>query len=200
MSAYRVVVRSQVRTDAHNRAWQASRPSTRRAGHDGFVLVVRATRKLLAHVGGPTVAEDHRCTTQLGEWYATVLNWRRRVTLLVNEPTLLPVLLPLAPAATWTSRLAQQIAANLTAHDAPTQFITAELRHMQHHRLDTTANRSVVGVMNEFAYLAEAYRHDTRDDLLDLSLRLSATPCGPLYRENISPDRELAATLRSSRT
>ena len=52
--------------------------------------------------------------------------------------------------------------------------------------------------MNEFTYLAEAYRGDTpAPDLLSLAMRLAATPCGPLYSTHISPDRELAARLRS---
>ena len=36
-------------------------------------------------------------------------------------------------------------------------------------------------------------------DLLSLSLRLAETPCGPLYKRHISPDRELAAIVRSHR-
>jgi hypothetical protein len=63
----------------------------------------------------------------LGSWYATVLLWKPQVALLVNEKTLLPVLMPLAPAK----------------------------------------------------------------DLLALSLRLSETPCSPLYKGAVSPDREL---------
>ncbi len=68
-------------------------------------------------------------------------------------------------------------------------------------RTAKTANRSVLGVMNEFTHLAEAYR-DTEPghDLLDLALRLATTPCGPLYRTNVSPDRELAALLRTITT
>ena len=69
---------------------------------------------------------------------------------------------------------------------------------MRDRRLAKTANRSVVGIMNEFTYLAEAYRGDTPvPDLLALALRLAATPCGPLYSKHMSPDRELAALLRS---
>ena len=33
-------------------------------------------------------------------------------------------------------------------------------------------------------------------DLVGLAVRLAATPCGPLYDRNVSPDRELAAILR----
>jgi hypothetical protein len=51
-----------------------------------------------------------------------------------------------------------------------------------------------VGIMNEFTYLADAWRQD-EPDLLALAVRLAATPCGPLYKRHISPDRELAALV-----
>ena len=69
---------------------------------------------------------------------------------------------------------------------------------MRDRRLAKTANRSVVGIMNEFTFLARAYRGDTpAPDLLALAIGLATTPCGPLYSKHISPDRELAALLRS---
>jgi hypothetical protein len=65
-------------------------------------------------------------------------------------------------------------------------------------RLAKTANRSVVGIMNEFTFLADAYRSGMPvPDLLALAMRLAATPCGPLYSKHVSPDRELEALLRS---
>jgi hypothetical protein len=65
-------------------------------------------------------------------------------------------------------------------------------------RLAKTANRSVVGIMNEFTLLAEAWRDAGAPDLQELSLRLAETPCGPLYQRHISPGRELAALVAQS--
>ncbi|HEX2772845.1 MAG TPA: hypothetical protein VHN18_10500 [Micromonosporaceae bacterium] len=162
------------------------------------MLIVHATKKLLQRVGPPTLQEGEHSTTLLGPWYATALFWKPRVALLVNEPTLLPVLMPLAPAATLPTRIAQHVATVLAAHGAPNAIIDQELEHMRDCRVAKTANRSVVGIMNEFTYLAEAYRdNDPRHDLLDLAVRLATTPCGPLYSKNVSPDRELGALLRS---
>ena len=64
-----------------------------------------------------------------------------------------------------------------------------------------TSNRSVVGIMNQFSYLAEGYREylETKD-LLALSIRLSETPCSPLYKGAVSPDRELKRLLLSWQT
>jgi len=63
-------------------------------------------------------------------------------------------------------------------------------------RLAPTKNRSVVGIMNEFPHLIDACREPgSQPDLVDLSLRLAETPCGPLYKRHITPKGELAAVL-----
>jgi Domain of unknown function (DUF6933) len=167
-------------------------------GQHGRVLIVRATKKLLVRIGPASLGEGEPSTTLMGQWYATAVFWKPQVALFVNEPTLLPVLMPLAPAATLLARFPQQVAAVLAAHGTPEAVIDEELRQMRDRRLAKTANRSVVGIMNEFTFLAEAYRGDTPvPDLLALAMRLAATPCGPLYRRHVSPDRELDALLRS---
>jgi len=162
------------------------------------VLIVRATRKLLGRIGPPNLGEAEQSTTLMGQWYATALFWKPQVALFVNQPTLLPVLMPLAPAATLLARFPQQLAVVLAAHGTPAAVIDEEQRRMRDRRLAKTANRSVVGIMNEFTYLAQARRgHTPAPDLLALAIGLAATPCGPLYSKHISPDRELAALLRS---
>lgn len=165
------------------------------------MLIVRATKKLLDRLGPPTLQEGEQSTALLGQWYATALFWKPQIALLVNEPTLLPVLMPLAPAATLPTRIGQQIITVLAAHGVPHTILDEERQHMRDCRTAKTANRSVLGVMNEFTHLAEAYR-DTGPghDLLDLALRLATTPCGPLHRTNVSPDRELAALVRTITT
>lgn len=62
-----------------------------------------------------------------------------------------------------------------------------------------TSNRSVVGIMNQFSYQAEVYREylETKD-LLAMSLKLAETPCSPLYKSAISPDRELLALVKTT--
>lgn len=163
------------------------------------MLLVRATKKLLDRVGRPTLREGEESTTALGDWYATALAWRPQVALLVNEPTLLPVLLPLAPAAILLARAGEQIAAVLAAHHVPDTIVDEERRHMRDYRVGPTANRSVVGIMNEFSYLAKAHHsQQSHPDLIDLALRLAGTPCGPLYKRHISPGRELAAYLHTA--
>ncbi len=159
------------------------------------MLVVHATKKLRDHWRAQ-LQDGERSTTALGDWYATALFWRPRVALFVNEATLLPVLVPLAPSVTVGQRLAPALAALLAAHGASPGFVSAEVQEMAEWRVARTTNRSAVGVMNEFAFLAGAYAAERPDvDLAELSLRLAGTPCGPLYKRHVSPDRELAALL-----
>jgi hypothetical protein len=163
------------------------------------MLTVRVTKKLLDRLGPPTLQENEESTTLLGDWYATAWSWRPQVALFVNERTLLPVVMPLAPAATLTARFPRQVAAVLAAHGTAQTVIDAEVAQMRDIRLAKTANRSVVGIMTDFTRLAEAYRDDTpTPDPLSLAMFLARTPCSPLYSKHTSPDRELAALLGST--
>lgn len=167
------------------------------------MMIMRATRKLLQRLGTPKMAaDDEMSTTLLGDWYATYLPWRpRQVVLLVSERTLLPLLLPLAPASTLLDRLPGHLAALLQSHRVPTSMIDAEVDATKEALLARTTNRSVVGSMNEFAFLAQAQRAAKTDpELLQLSLTLSRTPCSPLYSRHVSPDREVAALLGQDTT
>ncbi len=161
------------------------------------MMIVRATRKLLDRIG-PSEANEVESTNLLGDWYATVLPWRpRQVALLMSDRTLLPLAMPLAPAATLLARFPDHLAELLIVLRVPADVIDREVAEMQVSMLTTTNNRSRVGSLNEFAFLADHHRHLHPDlDLLDLSLRLSRVPCSPLYKRHVSPDRELAALLR----
>ncbi|MGO9877594.1 MAG: DUF6933 domain-containing protein [Acidimicrobiia bacterium] len=157
------------------------------------MFVAHATKKLLDRSGGPSPA-DGPTTTALGDWYATALFWKPQVAFFVNEPTRLPVFVRLAPAATLVSRFVNDLGVVLAAHGLDPRFIDAELVEMTEHRLAKTASRSVLGTMNDFSYLADAYREDRGvDDLVDLSLHLAHTPCGPLRHGHGFPDLELKA-------
>ncbi len=114
------------------------------------------------------------------------------MALVVNERTLLPVLLPLAPAATLAQRFPVALRDVLRALDIPVEFIDSEIDGMSEVVYAKTANRSVLGVMNEFAYLAEGYRDQGGSiDPVALSLKLAGTPCGPLYKGAVFPDKAL---------
>ena len=164
------------------------------------MFVVYGTKKFRDRVKEPLVALGEPSSTVLRDWYATVLFWKPQVALFVNEPTLLPVLVPLAPAASVIERFPPSLAAVLEAHGISRAFIDSEVAEMKRHRTTKTNNRSVVGIMNEFAFLAGHDRAAGIDDLIFLSVRLAETPCSPLYDSHTSPDHELVAFVRERST
>lgn len=159
------------------------------------VFILHATKKLLDRVKAPVEPVVVKPTTALGNWYGTVLFWRPQVALLVNEQTLYPILMPLAPAATLMDRFPGAVGQTLKAHGVVEGFIENETAEMSEGRYAKTENRSLLGIMNEFRYLVDAHRDRGEVNLTSLALRLSETPCGPLYKRHVSPDRELEAAV-----
>lgn len=160
------------------------------------MFTIHATKKLRDRVKAPLTDAAGSPTTALGNWYATALFWKPQVALFVNEATLVPVLVPLAPAKTLAARFPAHLEAVLNTLGTDPRFVAAEVAATVDARWAKTANRSVVGIMNEFSYLAEFDHPDERsDDLVALAVRLAGTPCSPLYTRHTFPDRELTALV-----
>jgi hypothetical protein len=159
------------------------------------MLVLRGTKKLRDRIKGPAARVDDVSSTVLGDWFATALFWKPQVALLVNQRTLLPVFMPLAPAATLVTRVPAAIATALRNQGASEEFIAAELAAMGEVRIAPTNDRSTLGVMNEFAFHGDLHVHEGLTDLEALSFRLSSLILGPLHHRHGSPDDELAALL-----
>jgi hypothetical protein len=159
-------------------------------------FTIHATKKLLDRVQAPIV-DPVVPSTRLGNWYANALFWKPQVALFVNRRTLLPVFLPLAPAATLAARFPAELRRLLDALGTDPRFVEHEIRSMGEGTYAKTADRSVLGVMNEFAAHANEVRGDrcANADLLALSLLLADTPTRPLYKRHVSPNRELAALV-----
>ena len=160
------------------------------------MLVLRGTKKLRDRVKGAPAVDGDESTTALGDWFANALFWRPQVALLVNSRTLLPVFMELAPAATLLHRAPAAIEAVLRRHGVDDLFLTAERDAMSEVRIAPTNDRSVVGVMNEFAFHGEWLFKEGQRDLEALSVRMASLIAGKL--SNGSPDRELAAVLGST--
>ncbi len=138
-------------------------------------------------------SESAESTTALGDWFANALFWRPQVALLVNERTLLPVFVALAPAATLLDRVPGAIESVLRLHGASEEFLAAEREAMREVRVAPTNNRSVVGVMNELAYHGGVRPPSEQLALDALSVSLSRIILGPL--DHGTPRDELAALL-----
>ena len=159
------------------------------------VIVVRGTKKFLARVGRPSDTQLES-DGQLGDWYANAWFWRPQVAVFVNEISLVPVLLPLAPASSVLARFPSAFAQVAGALGLPDSAIRREFSSMGVQTLAKTASRSVLGAMNEFGHLADNYRwlHD-EIDLVDLAVWLSQVPCRPLFSGEGTPRDELRARL-----
>jgi len=151
---------------------------------------LHCTKKLLDRIKPSIATSPPLPTTVLGNWYATALFWKPQLALLVNEGTLLPVLMPLAPSSTLTARFPGELAVVLGRHGISRAAIAREMAAMTEVAFAKTANRSVLGIMNEFSFLAEGYREYLEtSDLLTLSMRLADTPCRPIKYN--SPSRQV---------
>lgn len=149
---------------------------------------LHCTKKLLDRIK-PDVQGAVDGTTILGNWYATALFWKPQLALLVNERTLLPVVMPLAPATTLAQRFPDALAQVLLALEIELDKVKSELEKMGQVTYCKASNRSVLGIMNQFTFQAESYRdHFGLVDPLALSVKLAGTPCSPLYKGAICPD------------
>ena len=74
-----------------------------------------------------------------------MLFWKPQLALLVNERTLLPVLLPLAPADTLPERVAPELRRLLAAHGIDLAFMEREVAPIAEVVVAKTSNRSVLG-------------------------------------------------------
>ena len=159
---------------------------------------LHCTRKLLERIK-PVIQDPKQNSNCLGAWYATALFWKPQLALLVNARTLLPVMMPLAPAASLAQRFPQALAKVLNALDVNPLLIQTELSQMTEVRFAKTANRKVLGIMNEFIFSIDNYRNHVGDeDLLQLSLWLAHTPCSPLYKTAVFPDQAVRELFSSA--
>ncbi len=150
------------------------------------MYTVRGTKKFLDRVGR-AVAEPPSSSTVLGDWYTNVLFWRPQVALFVNATTFVPVLMPLAPAVGVVARFPMAMAEVLGALGVDPRFVVAEMTEMSSVVLAKTASRQVLGVMNEFTFMAEHTISTGRSDpsdLLGLSVWLANTIVGPISKDD----------------
>lgn len=149
------------------------------------MLIVRCTEKLLGRLRIRAAPEPPRSTTRLGDWYATYLPLRpSHVVLLVNESTRLVALMRARESATLAARIPEAIAGVLQALGAAPEVVAAERAAMARVVFAKTANRSVLGTMNEFTYELElSPPGGEKPELLAMAMHLGRTLQSPLGYE-----------------
>ena len=142
------------------------------------MFVLHGTKKFLERAKRPIEHAGHP-TTALGNWYATAVFWKPQAAVFVNERTLMPIIVPLAPAASVTDRFPGYVSAVFAALGLDRSFIESEIAEMSDCRLAKTKSRSLLGSMNEFVHLGKAFSDDGNYDSVELSLEMAKYPVDP---------------------
>jgi hypothetical protein len=145
------------------------------------MLVIRATRKLLNQLGQP-VTDPPVSTTVLGDWYAKPFSVaRRRFILLISEKSRLAALMPGRDVAHLPKNLPEAIKRQLVRLGVPPEAVAREIKECGDVVVATTASKSLLGTLNDYAYIAKLRIADQVEvDLDDEAFSLSHTPLSPL--------------------
>ncbi len=151
------------------------------------MVVLRCTSRLLSHLKSPPIASPSKSTTRLGDWYAHLLILRpARLIICVSERTLLPVIIPAKEIGKFPERLNAAVGDALRQMGIANDLVSAELEQMKSSVFSKTTSRRVLGSLNDFVRMLEAFDR-IEMPLSEISKQLSLAPCSPLGME--SPDR-----------
>lgn len=118
------------------------------------MLVLRCTRQLLTRLHHED-ATGAKSTTRLGDWYGNVLRRGRRQHLLfISERSRLP-LLPVCGAKHLVHAFPDAVCAVLAAVGVSAADIADERARMVTIGLGRTRSRSLLGTLNDFAFMAQ---------------------------------------------
>lgn len=145
------------------------------------MVVFRCTQKLRRRMGPSAATESPtaKSSGRLGDWYANAVTVRRQhLVLAVSGVTLLPVLVQAAPYKTMTFRFAEGAGQVLRTLKIDEGKVVAEVNAMRDLVVASTNDRRVLGSMNDFTKMLDAYLDDR--SLTEVALHLAEAPCGPL--------------------
>ena len=166
------------------------------------MVVLRATRKVLATLPPSAVAVG-RSNTALGDWYVNRLVVDRRPLLLfVSSTSLLSLVVPARGLRGLTSRLAGLVGARLARLGIGPRTIELETRAMSPVAIGPTVDRSVLGIMVDFAKSIPYYLEPGQWDnatLHSAEEKLAETPCyaGRSFEQTVFPDKKAPEVLRA---
>ncbi len=167
------------------------------------MVVLRPTR-VLQKLLPPSVPLETGSTPALGDWYVNRLVVDRRpLLLLVSSASLLPVVVPAHDARSLPARLALVVGQRLRRAGVAQDLIDAEVRAMTPVAITGTLDRSVLGIMVDFAKSLPYYiepGNRTESELHQAEARLAETPCfaGKRGDRVVSPEAK-APTLLNER-
>jgi len=141
------------------------------------MIIIRPTASLAKRMKEKLESNDETSITRMGDWYANdiVLN-RKQFILCASSTSRLAAVLDAAPYATFPDRLPDAVSGVLRAIGVEESKIQEERVQMNEFKLAKTANKSILGSLNEYKFQLEAFSQMGRlnfNDPLEMSLSLS---------------------------
>jgi len=146
------------------------------------MVVLRCTERLRERLKREVHPDPGPSTTALGDWYANLIRFGpSQVLLFVNERSRLPLLLPALSAKHLDSVFPNEVERVLTEIGVHPDAVARECRELVPVVIARTSNRSVVGSMNDFAFMAKWHVEDQPDvSPFELWRGLAVAPILPL--------------------
>lgn len=146
------------------------------------MFTLRCTSKALKRLGIEPTDPVPPSTTALGDWYVNPFITRnQRLWLCVSARSFLGLLIPMREVHGDLGRnLPGALAVHLVKLGIPFNLVEEEIRRMTEVAYGKTASRQVLGVMNEYAFMAKILFQRLGQNPGHVSLRLAETPVGPL--------------------
>ena len=147
------------------------------------MVVLRCTQKLLVRLKQVGDLPSVESTTRLGDWYGNIF-WigRRQHLLFISERSRLPVVIPISEGKRLGTVFPDAVCEVLANLGVTAADIAEERSRMSELAFARTRNRSLLGTLNDFAFMAQAVdaRRTKPDSPEDLMRFLSQTPILPL--------------------
>ena len=162
------------------------------------MVILRPTKKLASLLPATGIVRT-TSDTALGDWYVNrIVVDRQPLLLLVSSASLLPMLLPARDVRGLPERLAGVVEARLRHCGVDPRAIEAETRAMARVEIGPTVDRSVLGIMVDFAKSVPYHLepgHWNEGTLRFVEERLAETPChagrpldGVIFPERKAPE------------
>ena len=165
------------------------------------MVILRPTRKLRQLLPVAKVGQGVS-DTALGDWYVNrVVVKHHPLLILVSSASLLPLLVPARAVRGLPARLSGIVKTRLARFGVPARMIAAEEEAMATVIIQPTLDRSIVGIMVEFARALPyhpAFGQFDETSLASVEDWLAETPChaGGRDEDVVFPDRRAPELLR----
>jgi hypothetical protein len=147
------------------------------------MVVLRCTQKLLVRLKQARDLPPVESTTRLGDWYGNILRIGRRQHLLfISERSRLPVVLPITESKRLGTVFPDAVCERLAIVGVTAENIADDRARMSEIAFGRTRNRSLLGTLNDFAFMAQSVdaRRTEPESPEELMRFLARTPILPL--------------------